>query len=223
MNTACEVISCFVVFFLVAGSAFCGDKVQDAKAREENIIRAARKFIEKGMYEEAREFLLEAKEMNPSREEIDKLLQRVSSEQPHAKLIDAKDLEKVVRKIELKDARLEEVVKHLSKRCGVNIVISREALEAISPKPAPPGPEGDAAFAAPEVRPNGDITISLKDVPLKAVLKYVLRMKGLKYIVEDYAIVIVPRDYVPRDDLETEVFRLNVSGQGTTDTLRRGF
>ncbi len=60
------------------------------------------------------------------------------------------------------------------------------------------------------------ITIQLTNVPLKYVLKYVLRYKNLKYVVEDYAILIIPIDYVLPEELETEIFRLSTSGIGTS-------
>jgi general secretion pathway protein D len=61
------------------------------------------------------------------------------------------------------------------------------------------------------------IRISLKNVPLSEVLKYVLRYKNLKYIVEDYAIVVVPVDWVPPEALETEIFRLATTGIGIVE------
>ena len=61
------------------------------------------------------------------------------------------------------------------------------------------------------------ITIRLKAVPLKEVLRYVLRVKNLKHMVEDYAIVIVPVDWVPPESLETEIFRLSTTGLGTIE------
>lgn len=60
------------------------------------------------------------------------------------------------------------------------------------------------------------ITIRLTNVPLKEVLKYVLRYKSLKYVVEDYAILIIPINYELPEDLVTEIFRLSTSGIGTT-------
>jgi type II secretory pathway component GspD/PulD (secretin)/tetratricopeptide (TPR) repeat protein len=61
---------------------------------------------------------------------------------------------------------------------------------------------------------QGGITITLKDIPLKEVLKYVLRMKNLKYSVDDYAIVVLRAGDVLPEELETEIFRLSTSGTG---------
>lgn len=65
----------------------------------------------------------------------------------------------------------------------------------------------------PPVTDTG-ITLRLKNVPLKDVLKYVLKWKNLKYVVEDYAILIAPIDYVPPESMETEIFRLSTTGVG---------
>jgi type II secretory pathway component GspD/PulD (secretin)/tetratricopeptide (TPR) repeat protein len=71
-------------------------------------------------------------------------------------------------------------------------------------------------YALPE---SSAITIHLTNVPLKFVLKYVLRYKNLKFVVEDYAILIIPIDYVLPEELETEIFRLSTSGIGTTSQV----
>jgi len=65
---------------------------------------------------------------------------------------------------------------------------------------------------------SSKITIKLTKVPLKYVLRYVLRYKNLKYVVEDYAILIIRIDYVPPEELDTEIFRLSTSGIGTSAT-----
>jgi len=85
--------------------------------------------------------------------------------------------------------------------------------------PAPPGELGGEFGAAPALGTStmpqsSTITIHLENVPLKYVLRYVLRYKNLKYVVEDYAILIIPIDYVLPEELETEIFRLSTSGIG---------
>ncbi len=84
------------------------------------------------------------------------------------------------------------------------------------PTVGPTYPETAAPGTRSWIPPMEDtgIQISLQNVPLKEVLRYVLRYKSLKYIVEDYAIVVVPVDWVPPESLETEVFRLATTGIG---------
>lgn len=166
--------------------------------------------------------------------------------------------------VEFEDAKLEEVVRYLSKQAEVNIVIDPAVFtgyrrtpsllesptgypgEIMTPGPTPgptgiPGAEGTflgpggevlgpgvttPGITTPGVTPDTGpstwvppmqetgIKISLTNVPLSEVLKYVLRYKNLKYVVEDFAIVIVPVDWVPPEALETEIFRLATTGVG---------
>ncbi|MBN1916689.1 MAG: type II secretion system protein GspD [Verrucomicrobia bacterium] len=74
-------------------------------------------------------------------------------------------------------------------------------------------PSMTTTYAAPQM---STITIKLENVPLKFVLRYVLRYKSLKYVVEDYAILIIPIDYALPEDFETEIFRLSTSGFGAS-------
>jgi len=139
-------------------------------------------------------------------------------------------LEAHVATVEFTKAPLVDVVNFLAGEAKVNIVFEAAALKLLATgrdKPenasleADLEPETDEAEGPlpPLVSPRQTqqptqartdlITIRLRDVPLKEVLKYVLRMKGLTYIVEDYAILIVPIGWVAQDDLVTEVFHLS--------------
>lgn len=114
-----------------------------------------------------------------------------------------------------KEADLEDVISFLSQKADVNIIIDhsvyRSALLPVgsggTAAPQRKAGENSAESKAPS-RELGRITLRLKNVPLKFVLKYVLRYKNLRYIVEDYAIVIVPVGWAPREELCTRVFRL---------------
>lgn len=138
-----------------------------------------------------------------------------------------------IPRVEFQDAALKEVVDYLAREADVNIVFDGSALQLLAAEEAAPPeaawPEEEAVFDAddelpPLAPPKGTvrpapvrrdlITIRLKNVPLKEVLKYVLRFKGLKYIVEDYAILIVRIDWAGGGDLITEVFHLTMSGAG---------
>ncbi len=82
--------------------------------------------------------------------------------------------------------------------------------------PGVPETPGTTPTWMPPVSDTG-ISIRLVNVPLRDVLKYVLQYKRLKYVVEDFAILIVPVDYVPPESLETEIFRLATTGIGIVD------
>lgn len=140
-----------------------------------------------------------------------------------------------VTSVDFTDAPIKEVVGFLAREADINIVFDASALQLLAPadddaQEAPPDTEeepeieqaeGDLPPLAPrEAVPAGPprtdlITIHLKNVPLGEVLKYVLRFKRLKYVVEDYAILIVPIDWIDHDGFITEIFHLTTSGAGS--------
>jgi hypothetical protein len=144
--------------------------------------------------------------------------------------------------IKFQKASLTQVVDFLSDKAGVNIIIdpavyspagqdwTRGTLPPFTEEPrpdtAPPagvehkrGEMGGSGAAPGDV---GGITLRLKNVPLKVVLKYVLRYKNLQYIVDDYAILIVPIGRAIPEQLSTEVFRLRTGSFAVTRPVRQG-
>ena len=223
MKSALQIVAAFVtIFFLIAANA-TGETAH--KDKVDSYLGVATKLIEMEMYDKALEILRKAEELDPSRIRTRELMQQVNSKlndregTVKAKSISSQDLEKVLTEINFTDAELDEVVDYLARLCDVNIVIDKQAHEMLAPKPAPPSFDkyGEFIETDAEIEPipvdTGGITIRLKNVPLKAVLKYVLRAKGLTYIVEDYAIVIVPIGYVPPEEMETVIFPLYGSGE----------
>ena len=205
--------------------------------KREAYLSVAEKLIDMGMYEQAMKVLLDARKLDPSQMETHELLTRVLNELAEdrgevgrPKPISKEDLEKLIREVDFTDAQLKEVVNYLSERCEINIVLSREATESIHPEPVPAAEwektgvvPGDPNVEEAPGRDLGGITIRLKDVPLKAVLKYILRMKGLTYVVEEYAIVIVPRGFKPDEEMKTEVYRLYHPTEGMSYGRESGF
>jgi hypothetical protein len=159
-----------------------------------------------------------------------------SPEEPRQRI--RKALSVMVSEVEFKEARLEEVVAFLSQKAGVNIIINPAVYTSAGRLPfgpaaaagetSPPRTPADAssplreseaaAESPPQAAPSRGITLHLKNVPLKVVLKYVLRYKNLRYIVEDYAIVILPVGWTPSEALCTGVFRLKT---GSLEPRRR--
>ncbi len=158
----------------------------------------------------------------------------------HLRITWINPLDTIIPEVHFENVPLKEVVDYLAREGDINIVFDGTALQLLAAEePAPPevialGPdepldtdtEPEALEADDELPPLAPpkatvrpapvrrdlITIRLKNVPLKEVLKYVLRFKGLKYIVEDYAILIVPIGTVVDSELVTEVFHLTTSG-----------
>ncbi|MBN2190248.1 MAG: tetratricopeptide repeat protein [Candidatus Aureabacteria bacterium] len=57
------------------------------------------------------------------------------------------------------------------------------------------------------------ITISLRNIPLREALKYIVKAKGLKYRVDDYAVVISTPENLTEEQMETKYYHLK-SGTG---------
>ena len=81
-----------------------------------------------------------------------------------------------------------------------------------APVPAPlPAPVAAAPVAAaPAVAAGGSpaITLNLLDVPLRDALRYVTDIAGLKFIVDKYAVLIVPPTYQPPGNMQTRDFQV---------------
>ena len=128
-------------------------------------------------------------------------------------------------------------------RKGVNIVLQLDTAAVpsapLTPTPAAAAPAGipglepaapaagaapaATAAAAPSVNPNeARVTLSLQNVPLMEVLKYITSLSGLKVKIDPYAVSIVPLSVVT-DQLITKEFKVppgfitsTASGESTT-------
>lgn len=139
-------------------------------------------------------------------------------EDPRQRILKALDL--TFPEITFQQADLAQILRFLSSEAQVNIIVDPSASVSAAKKPTPGEPNEktplDASFRTTGKPPATDsgITLHLKNVPLKVVLKYALRFKNLRYIVEDYAIVVVPIGGAPPEVLQTEVFRLKSPSGG---------
>jgi len=99
---------------------------------------------------------------------------------------------------------------------GTGAYPSTSAVPGVMPSAISPAMGETTSPMGTYIPPAGDVGIKLhlKNVPLKEVLKYVLQWQRLKYVIEDYAILIAPRDYVAPESLETHIFRLATTGIG---------
>lgn len=152
-----------------------------------------------------------------------------SAQKPRERMLEA--LNTNFAEVNFTGASLSQVVDFLSREAQVNILIDpvvyaslampvtslSAARPAAAAEPKKEEAPAEAKPASPEI---GGITLRLKNVPLKVVLKYVLRYKNLRYIVEDYAIVIVPTGWVPPEALCTRVFRLQTGSFGARTPTR---
>jgi hypothetical protein len=145
-------------------------------------------------------------------------------------------LKLILPEVRFDKATLEQAATFLSQKADVNIVID-PAVYASTTQPVTHVPSArqdkqpaDATRPAPKNGPVGGdesrlddstlITLHLKNVPLEVVLKYILRYKNLRYLVEDYAIVIVPIGRVLPEEMKTQIFRLRTGSPDITRHLR---
>ncbi|MDP2896344.1 MAG: hypothetical protein Q8Q12_07270 [bacterium] len=119
--------------------------------------------------------------------------------------------------IKFDNVTLREAVGFLASAADVNIVIDPSVYASTAPPAAPSLPAAPSPRpSAPPITPDETrITLHLKNVPLGVVLKYILRYKNLRYIVDDYAIVIVPMGRAMPEELVTKVFRLRTGDIGS--------
>ena len=138
--------------------------------------------------------------------------------------------QQIIPEINFTDAHLRDVIKYLSKISGVNIILDEdlfksqaaapaspeagmEAAPAAEPGAVEPGMEGQPA--APQGTPmlSDKITISLTNIPLIEALKYILTAKGLKYRIDEYAILVSTQERLQDIEMDTRYYHL-ASGTG---------
>jgi len=141
----------------------------------------------------------------------------------------------IIPRVEFRDATVPEAIEFLKKksreldvnepnadRKGVNIVLQLDnpgGFGAPAPAHAPaeaaipgldPAPAGDASLppAAPAINPNETrITLSLSNVPLAEVLRYITQLAGMKVKIDPYAVAIVPVTVIT-DTLLTKEYKV---------------
>ena len=128
----------------------------------------------------------------------------------------------VVKEINFTEAHLRDVLQYLAKVSGVNIILDEGIFSdastinlpsEVTARPAAAGEEGEeAAPAAAAITSVPDkITIQLHDIPLAQALKYILRTKGLKFRIDEHAIVVSTPDRIMEQDMETRYYHLTSS------------
>lgn len=133
-----------------------------------------------------------------------------------------KSSQQVIPEINFTQAHLRDVLQYLSKITGVNIILDERVFEGgAAPEPAPAAePEkSDAGQGAIEAAKESSgpmtdtITISLSNIPLIEALRYILKIKGLKYRIDDYAIMVSTPEGIGDEEMETRYYHLS-SGIG---------
>jgi len=138
----------------------------------------------------------------------------------------------VIPEINFTDAQLSDVLKYLSNVSGINIIFDEELVRG-----------GVAASAAEDTEEvgvgeekrveetaggssmgknpmGGRVSISLKNVPLIEALKYILSSKGLKFRIDEYAILVSTPSRLENVEMETRYYHLS-SGSGVFTSMGR--
>lgn len=146
--------------------------------------------------------------------------------------------QQIIPEINFTDAHIRDVLQYLSRVSGVNIILDESIfvehstgelgipLEIEITETAGVSEEGDleeGSFgedlllepAPVSTRIVSDrVTISLKQIPLIEALKYILAAKGLKYRIDEYAILVSSPQHLGQEEMETRYYHLS-SGIGT--------
>ena len=156
-------------------------------------------------------------------------------------------IQQIIPEINFTDAHLRDVIQYLSRISGVNIVLdeaifgeSTETIaipeqvevEIIGTEDDTEGEVSDYIVAEDEdyqkvflpkttqpVFITDRVTVALKDIPLIEALKYILAAKGLKYRVDDYAIVVSTPGRLAAVEMETRYYHLSAGIGSFTEYL----
>ncbi len=110
----------------------------------------------------------------------------------------AEQVREIIPEINFSDAQVRDVLLYLSKTSGVNIVFDETGGDGTQ--------EVSQSLAS-------RVTISLKDVPMIEALKYILYAKGLKYRLDEHAVLISTPARLDKVEMETRYYYLS-SGSG---------
>jgi hypothetical protein len=157
-----------------------GKSIKDTK---KNLLsEAEQKAIKEGNFLRIKEgedkiSIAQAKDITFPDDWVKKMAQRDKQQQPltkeEKKILDA--LSKPMD-VELKDSTLEDVIKYLQDKAGVNIVVPQAILE-----------EKNITYKVP-------VSVNLKGVTLRTILKKTLADVGLVYIVKDNVIQVTTEE-----------------------------
>ncbi|MDP8263630.1 MAG: hypothetical protein P9M13_10080 [Candidatus Ancaeobacter aquaticus] len=142
------------------------------------------------------------------------------------RLIMEEKSQQIIPEINFNDARLSDVINYLSKMSGINIILDadlvaqggRGKVEAIDEVGV--GEEGRYEGAGSGGIASDRVTIHLKNLPLIEALKYILQSKGLKYRIDDYAILVSTPSRLENVEMETRYYHLS-SGSGVFTSMSR--
>ncbi len=120
----------------------------------------------------------------------------------------------IIDEINFTAANLRDVLNYLSKVSGVNILLDDKIFSEGGTIKIPKeislkeGEKGVESTAGGYETISDRVTISLKKIPLIDALKYILKTKGLKYRIDEYAIFVSTPDVIANQEMETRFYHL---------------
>jgi general secretion pathway protein D len=161
-------------------------------------------------------------------------VEAVTEEKEGEKTIQQKLMEEkarqIIPEINFTDAHIRDVIKYLSDMSGINIVVDEDIFPKISKQETIPGEvevsntgqgQAEAAVIEPKGSLSDRITISLVNIPLIEALKYILSAKGLKYRIDQYAIIVSTPERFADVEMDTRYYHLAVGMGMFTEFAKR--
>jgi general secretion pathway protein D len=121
----------------------------------------------------------------------------------------------VIPEINFTDAHLSDVLQYLSRVSGVNIILDEDMFVKQKGEIGISVEEDtDKGVAAGPIVVSDRVSITLKSIPLIEALKYILSAKGLKYRIDEYAVIVSTPQRLAEVEMETRYYHLS-SGIGS--------
>jgi len=121
------------------------------------------------------------------------------------RMVEAAD--QIIPEINFTQAHLRDVLQYLSKITGVNIILDENVFSGDYTG------EDEEEGSSAAMNSTDTITISLTNIPLIEALRYILKIKGLKFRIDNYAILVSTPEKIGSDEMETRYYKLS-SGIG---------
>ncbi len=125
--------------------------------------------------------------------------------------------QQIIPEINFTQAHLRDVLQYLSKITGVNIILDERVFDEGGAAASEVSENSDGTDASVSAKPSGPvtdtITITLTNIPLIEALRYILKIKGLKYRIDDFAIMVSTPEGIGDEEMETRYYHLS-SGIG---------
>lgn len=209
-----------------------------ARSKIRVIQNKQERFLRRDKIIAGKEKLLEAQNKwfsKPKKPEIKEEVPAVERFRTERQKIIEEKAQQIISEINFTDAHLRDVLQYLSRISGINIILDEDLfvrqkagglgipleVEVVSEEEPAESEEVEESeweaettervpLSAPTYTTiiSDRVTISLRNIPLMEALKYILTAKGLKYRIDEYAIVVSTRQRLEQVEMETRYYHL---------------